>query len=186
MIYFHPQRGAVVTDKALNPRWRRYRGGADDAWRVVSEPLPKGFLRGDPEKQSFGMGGPELVFGPLEKNCRECEREFVLPAAAQKRLLEDKGAFVDAIGVRCLACTQAKNRLRDLALRYQAALGEASHAPSAKTLLAAARAALALIDGGGSAPIERAIANARKAQRLGAKANATIEALSAARKQKSV
>lgn len=179
-IYFHPQRGAVVTDKPLNRLWRRMRGGPNDAWQVLSEPLPQGFVRGDPEKQRFGMGGPELVFGPLERTCRECKRTFTWPAVAQKRLLEDGGAWIDAVQVRCLACTKRRGALARAKRAYDDALVACDEAPAAKTFLAAANAALALLHAGGKAPIPKALALARKAQRAGAKdADALVKRLRA-------
>jgi hypothetical protein len=168
VIYFHPRRGAVITDQPLNPRCLRYRGGRDSDWRVVREPLPEGFLYGDPARQHFGMGGPELVFGPLEKTCRACKRPFVFPAAAQKRLLEERRAYVDATGVYCLACTRSRNRTRKAKRAYDTAITAADEEPSAERLLAAAKAALVLIRAGGRAPIDQAIANARNAERTGA------------------
>ena len=177
MIYFHPQRGAIETDERFNPGCRRYRGGRDSDWRMISEPLPKGFLRGDPEKQFFGLGGAETVFGPLEKVCHECRATFVFTAAEQKRWYETLGFFVDATAVRCGPCRRARQGLERARKRYAVALHAAAESPSKKTHLEAARAALQVIHAGGHAPVDKAVAHARRALMLGADAAGIIRQL---------
>ncbi len=164
-IWFHPQRGAVVSEKPLNRQWLRYRGGPDDGWRQIPEPLPRGFLRGDPAKQQYGMGGPILVYGPLERRCRDCKTHFAFPASEQKHWHEVLGFTVDATAVRCLGC----RRRMQLQRVYSDAMADAAREPSAKTHLAVARAALAWKKSGGNAPRAKAVMHCRKAQALGSK-----------------
>jgi hypothetical protein len=172
-IWFHPQRGAVVTDKPLMPKWLRYRGGPDDGWRKIGEPLPKGFLRGDPEKQKFGMGGPQEVFGPLERVCRDCKKEFLFPAAEQKYWLETLRFHIDSTATRCLACRTARRKQRS----YADAVNETQKNPTARAFLNAAKAALAWHKAGGRAPLEKAVAHCRRAQKLGLEAGPLLAAL---------
>jgi hypothetical protein len=97
-----------------------------------------------------------------------------LPAAAQKRLLEEGGAMVDVTGVRCLGCTRAYNRIARAKAAYERALRAAADERTAAAYLAAARAALALVRAGGRARIDEAIANARRAERGGSQAATTV------------
>lgn len=171
----------------------RYRGGQGADWREVmrirmgpgahgyDEPLPgqklpKGFLFGDPSKQSFGMGGPQLVFGPLEKVCRDCKEPFVFPATSQKQLLEEDGAFIDTTAVRCLPCARRRSKIESARRAHAVALDALAEGAPAGSYLAAGRAALALLEAGGSLKIDRAISHCRKAQKLGARSAAGIEA----------
>lgn len=207
-MWFHPRRGAIITTSPLRPDVLRYRGGEGSLWRevmklrvelneyqqprpVAGQKLPRGFLWGEPAKQRFGMGGPEEVFGPLDKICRDCKEPFVYTAAAQKHLLEETGAFVDATAVRCLACSQRKQKLEQARRAHAAALDAVAALASAAapasdaraaTYLAAARAALALLEAGGKTSLERAIGHARKARKLGAKAGESVEQKLAARR----
>lgn len=181
MIYFHPQRGAWETTKPLNPRFRHFRGGNDADWRIVSEPLPKGFLRGDPTKQRYGLGGPDLVFGPLEKTCRDCKADFVFTAAEQKHWYETLRFPLDSTAVRCKPCRRTLQRLEAARTEYAAALHAATATPTKTTCRAVAVAAIALLDAGGRAPIAKALGFARKAERLGGNASALIAKLQARR-----
>jgi hypothetical protein len=181
MIWFHPQRGAVVTDQQLNPICRRYRGGQDADWRVISEPLPKGFLRGDASKQLFGMGGPEEVFGPLEKVCRDCRATFVFTAAEQKHWYETLGFFIDVTAVRCGGCRRARHTVERARRRYAKALQAAVETPTRASHLEVAQSGLEMIVARGRSPskkvLENLVAHARRAQRLGAGVDELLGAL---------
>ena len=177
VIYFHPQRGAFETTRSFNPRHRHYRGGRDSDWRVVSEPLPKGFLRGDPSKQRYGLGGPETVYGPLDRVCRDCKKPFLFTAAEQKYWYETLRFPLDSIAVRCAECRKILRRREKAREDYAAALQAAKKSTTAATCRAVAAAAIALIDAGGHAPIAKALGFARKAVRLGANADALVTRL---------
>jgi len=196
-VWFHPQRGAVVVTEAVNPGCMRYRGGNDGDWRDVArvkmtstdrhaepmrgERLPAGFLWGDPAKQAYGMGGPEQIYGPLEKRCRDCGNDFVFTARAQQQLYETLGVFIDVTAVRCRTCARKRRDVEAKRVAYAAAIHAAEGATTAKPLLALARATLALVQAGGRGSLDRAIACCRKARRLGAAADALEAALVALR-----
>ena len=169
-IWFHPQRGAVVTDEPLNRRWYRHRGGSDDAWRQILEPLPETFLRGDASQQTFGMGGPIEVFGPLERTCRDCDETFLFTAAEQKHWYETLRFNIDATAVRCLPCRKVIQHQR----AYTEAVERARADPSARTHLDVARAALAWRKLGGKAPREKAVMHCRKAKQLGSSSSDSV------------
>lgn len=191
-LYFHPQRGALISSDGPNLQVLGYRGGSASEWREVAklrmqrdergllvpspgQALPKGFLWGAPGRQSYGMGGPELVFGPLSKICRECEQPFVFPAHAQKHLLEEVGLYIDVTAVRCLDCARRKVKIERARRAHATALAAVAAKPDAAMVLAAARAALELLEAGGRTSIERAIGQARKARKLGARAADNVE-----------
>lgn len=195
-VWFHPQRGAQLSTRPFSSEARRYRGGNGADWRevckvqVIVEPggslkvlsrqkLPKGFEWGDASKQVYGMGGPALVFGPLEKVCRDCKQPFVFSAAAQKELLEEQGAYIDTTAVRCLRCGQARSKLEAARLAHARALNALAPDAPAQSFLAAARAALALLTTGGIAigdrVLDRALGHCRKAKSKGAGAAETVE-----------
>lgn len=191
-LYFHPQRGAVISSDGAHPLALTYRGGDMSQWREVmkvrmarnaqgvlmpvgGQTLPKGFLWGNPSRQSFGMGGPELVFGPLSKVCRECKTPFVFPAHAQKHLLEEVGLFIDVTAVRCMPCARKRGAIESAKRAHATALAFLVPEANATAYLTAARAALALLEAGGRTSVDRAIGHARKARKLGAKAAEKIE-----------
>src|SRR6186997_3344178 len=145
-IFFHPQRGAVTSAGPINPICGRYRGGQDSGWNELKGVsvevradgthehqgrLPAGFLWGDERRQFFGLGGPELVFGPLEKKCRECGKAFVFSAQEQRHWYEVLGFFIDATAVRCAACRAARRDLELARRRYEVALRTVSATPTA-------------------------------------------------------
>lgn len=88
-----------MSREPVDPRRDKYRGGRDSNWReiaqvrvtsvagapepVAGQSLPPGFLWADPTKQFLGFGAPRLVYGPLEKRCRQCAAAFVFTAKAQ-------------------------------------------------------------------------------------------------------
>lgn len=182
-VWFHPQRGGIVTLEPVPPGCRRYRGGKDSDWREIArvqlttdrvplplpaQKLPKGFLWGDPERQAYGMGGPEMLYGPLEKVCRDCKTSFVFGARAQQHLCETLGLFIDITAVRCRACARARRAIEAKRVAYAAAIHAADGATTPKPHLALARATLELVRAGGRASLDRAIASCRRARRLGA------------------
>jgi Probable zinc-ribbon domain len=198
-LFFHPQRGAMLLDAPVPPPCRRYRGGKDADWRELApvevvtadgfeQPAPgqrppPGFLWGDPTRQRFGLGGPELVFGPLEKVCRDCGAPFVFTAGEQKHLLEVLRLSTDATSVRCRRCRRAKLALERARAAYANALRAAERTPSATTHLDVALAVLAVLAAGGRAPLDKALAHCRRARRLGAAASADrVEQAIAARR----
>ncbi len=132
---------------------------------------------GDPSKQRFGMGGPQEVFGPLDRACHDCQQPFVFPAAAQKHLLEETGAFIDTTATRCLPCSRRKNKLERARRAHAEALAalDLGGPITATQYLCAARAALALLEAGGTTSLDRAIGYCRKARKLGAKAAEAVE-----------
>lgn len=199
ILSFHPQRGAIVTREPVVPMLWEYRGGKNSDWREVArvevilqgrraiaipgQPLPKGFLWGDLGKQVFGMGGGHVVFGPREHTCADCGARFPWPAKAQKELYEDKRAHTDVIAKRCRACARARGRLETARATYAAAVEAAKGATTATPHLELARATLAVLEAGGRANLDRAIAACRKARRLGAVAKAdALEASLVARR----
>jgi hypothetical protein len=199
-LFHHPQRGSILAEKDLSRGSRRYRGGADSDWREVAgieavqvngelrpSPAarpPKGFLWGDPDAQTYGMGGPELVFGPLDKVCRDCRARFVFSAREQKHLVETRRLFIDATTVRCARCRRARVELERARKAYAAALRAAETTPTAAAQLAVACAVVDVVDAGGRASLDRAVACCRRARKLGAKrAAARVEEMIASRRR---
>jgi hypothetical protein len=183
--WFHPQRGGMLTKDKVAPGCLRYRGGSDGDWREIAsldldelgcvipgQRLPRGFLWADPARQSYGLGGAQVFYGPLERTCRDCGDMFLLPAAAQRHLYETLGLFVDKLAVRCQPCARRRRALEAKRAAYAAAVAAAAGATTAQPHLDFARAAIALVAAGGRASLDRAIASARHAQRLGAGASA--------------
>jgi len=187
-LFAHPQRGVALESEPVAPAYRRYRGGRDGDWREVAavvvvaegwlwvpapgQRLPAGFLWGDPARQRFGMGGPELVFGPLEKVCHDCKEPFVHTAREQKHLAEALQLFIDVTTIRCRSCRRAKVARERARAAYAAALRTAELAPSAAAHLAVARAILDVVDAGGRAPLDKALGHCRRARKLGATTSA--------------
>ena len=186
-VFFHPQRGAFLSPGPINPQCARYRGGRDSEWRELkgvqvaeradgtyphSGTLPEGFLWGEPAKQVFGMGGPALVFGPLERVCRDCAKAFAFSAAEQKHWYEELGFLLDSTAVRCAPCRTRRRHLERARRGWELALRAAEASPSVEEHLGVARAALAVFGAGGRVPIDKALAHCTRAQRLGATAEA--------------
>jgi hypothetical protein len=188
-VFHHPQRGVVLSADPIQPRCRRYRGGADADWRElpavrvetgpdgIDRPAPgaiisPGHCWGDPSRQQYGLGGPALVFGPLEKVCRTCGAPFIFTAEEQKHWYEDLGFFIDATAVHCGPCRAAHQRVEAARRDYAAALHAARGARSAEQHLAVARAAIALLHAGGHVSIDKALGHCTRARRLGSSAGA--------------
>src|SRR4051812_23309957 len=146
LLLYHPQRGALLIEEGVSPESRRHRGsgGADSGWRELArvemvamngwqrpaptQRPPKGFLWGDPDRQVYGLSGPLLVFGPLEKKCRDCGASFVLTASEQKHLAETLQRLTLVTTIRCRACRRAKIDLERARKEYAAALSTAERA----------------------------------------------------------
>lgn len=183
IVSFHPQRGAIITLAPVPRGTWKYRGGKDSDWREVArvdvlvhsgqpEPvagqwLPAGFLWGDTSVQVSGMGLFHQVYGPLERRCADCGTRFVWPAAVQKHLYEVERAHVDTVAKRCRACATVRRTLEKARTAYAAAIAATKHGTTAQSQLALARATLAVLDAGGRANLDRAIAAARAARRSG-------------------
>lgn len=180
---------------------RAYRGGNDSDWREVasvdvirvdgalrpssSARPPRGFAWGDPGAQTYGLGGPELAFGPLDKVCCDCRARFVFTALEQKRLVETLRLFIDVTTVRCASCRRARVALEHARKAYADALRAGEAASGAAAQLAVARAILDLLDAGGRASLERAVACCRRARKLGAaRAAERLEQRIASRRQR--
>jgi len=188
-LFHHPKRGATLIDKDVPPEGRRIRGGIITSdWREVaqvqmivanghlrvapSQRPPNGFLWGDPERQVHGLSGSLLVFGPIEKTCRDCRAPFVLTAHEQKHLAETLQLLTLVTSVRCRTCRSAKVELERARKAYADALEAVARTPTAATHLEVAHPALAVISAGGRAPLDKALAHCRRARRLGAAAPA--------------
>lgn len=191
-VFFHPQRGAFLSAEAINVRVARYRGGADEQWRELkgvlveqkkdgsfstSGKLPAGFLWGDPARQVFGLGGPALVFGPLEKRCRECGVDFVFTADEQRHWYETLGFFLDATAVRCSPCRTKRRKLEQARRAWELALKAVDSTP--KSHLAVVEAGLGLLEHGGQVKREKLLMHTSRAAKLGADVSALRQRLNA-------
>lgn len=184
IVSFHPQRRGTVTLEPIHPSLWRYRGGKDSDWRHVTtvymttggcrpqvvpgQKLPKGYLWGETDKQVFGMGGGQQIFGPLELTCRDCGAAFVLPARVQQHLYEVARAYIDTMARRCQPCARKVNKLEAARKAYAAVLAKADGALTWQPHLAVARATIELLKAGGKVNLDRAIGIVRKARKLGA------------------
>ena len=180
IVSFHPQRGGMVSLEPVAPALWKYKGGRDSDWRhitrvyvirgggvVPGQALPKGFLWGDLSKQNFTVSG-HMLYGPIEKTCRDCGEPFVWSARAQQQLYEVARAFTDVFAKQCRTCARKRNKLEAARKAYAAALAAAEGALAPKPHLDVARATLELVKAGGKARLDRAIGHCRKARRLGA------------------
>lgn len=180
-VFFHPQRGAFLSGEAINARVARYRGGADDGWRELkgvrveqqkdgtfstAGKLPEGFLWGNPSRQVFGLGGPAVVYGPLEKRCRDCAVDFVFTAEEQRHWYETLGFFLDATAVRCSGCRTKRRRLEQARRTWELALVGVD--VTAASHVAVVEAGLALIERGGQVKREKLLMHLARARKLGA------------------
>ncbi len=190
-IWFHPQQGVRVepNDVTCREPWqkvvrvRAIKDGRTLAPDPTDRPrLPRGFLWADPSKQRFGLGGPALLYGPLEKTCRDCREPFVFTAGAQRGLYEDAKADLAATQVRCFPCVHQRRELEAARVEYAAALRTLAASPTGANHADAARAALRVLETGGRAGIERAIGQCRKARKLGVDTMALERRLAAHRR----
>ncbi len=180
-LFFHPQRGVFYGRDAINPRCARYRGGTDEDWQELlsfevecgpdgrdrprpNQVLPEGFLWGEPSCQRFGMGGPHLAYGPLQKVCRTCGASFVFTADEQKRWYEVRRLYVDVTAVQCARCRQLRRAQRVYAQALEAARSEPE---SAQSHLSVPLAALEVLRAGGRMALDKAFTHCRIAARLG-------------------
>jgi len=139
--------------------------------------LPKGFLWGDPSRQTFGLGGGFPFYGPLSLVCRDCKEPFVLPAHTQRHMYETIGLRVDVRPLRCQPCARTRVAFEAKRNAYHSAGAGRATATTAEPLLALGRAALAYVAVGGHVHLDRVIASVRRARKLGAKREAdTLEA----------
>lgn len=189
-VFFHPQRGAFLGAELINVRVARYRGGPDDQWRELkgvqveqqkdgsfstSGKLPAGFLWGDPSRQVFGLGGPALVFGPLEKRCRACGVDFVFTAEEQRHWYETLGFFLDATAVRCSSCRVKRRRLEQARRAWELALKGVDS--TATSHVAVVEAGLGLLEHGGQVKREKLLMHVSRAAKLGADVSALRQRL---------
>jgi hypothetical protein len=182
-LWFHPQRGACLSDDMPNPLMWERRGGSLGNWREVArvrvvetlagqvpdptQPPPKGFLWGDATKQHYGMGGAYPAYGPIQRICRTCGELFTWSARAQKQLYEVARANSDTIALHCQRCGRAANDREAKRQAYAAALRELEQQASADAHVAVAKAILELVKAGGRASLDRAVGHCSRARRLG-------------------
>lgn len=167
--------------EAIDARAARYRGGADGGWRELkglsveqqrdgsfstSGKLPAGFVWGDPSRQVFGLGGPALVFGPLEKRCRDCGVVFVFTAEEQRHWYETLGFFLDATAVRCSSCRTKRRRLEQARRAWELALRAVDS--TARSHVAVVEAGLTLLERGGRVKRATLLMHVSRAEKLGA------------------
>jgi hypothetical protein len=177
-VRYNPQRGVRISldlDTAL-AGWHeiaRVQVRERAPWpRILpGQRLPEGFLWADPEKQNFGMSGPFLAYGPIERRCRDCREMFTWSAAAQQHLYETIGAIVDTTATRCQACARARRKREEARVAYADALRALEAAPSAAGHLRVAKAILELLRAGGRTSLEKAIGHCTRARKLGAAAS---------------
>lgn len=188
-LYFHPRRGGyVVEERHFVPQVLDFRGGDDADWAVVGkvrgrptrvtygatasgvelaplpgQPLPDGFLWADEPwtTQSYGIGGPELFFGPLHVVCRRCGIPFVASAKLQKKLYEEQRKFVDKRPSLCATCLT----VRAIRKTYEKQVELLRETGSPDAHLNAARLAVLLLTGRDQVPVDKAIGYSRTARR---------------------
>jgi hypothetical protein len=165
---------------AIDPRCARYRGGSDDDWQELSsvelergpdgfdrprqhQALPEGFLWAEPSCQRFGMGGPRMAYGPLQKVCRTCGASFVFTAEEQKRWYEGYRLHTDVTAVHCARCRELRRAQRAYAQALEAARLEPQ---SAQRQLGVPLAALEVLRAGGRMALDKAFTHCRHAARL--------------------
>lgn len=150
---------------------------------IVQQPLPRGFLWADRTKQRHGWGGPNLIYGPIARRCHRCKAPFTWTARAQKHLYETIGAWTDVVANLCQPCARARRAIEDARAAYATARAAAEVAPTAAAYALVGKRMLELLEAGGSASIERAIAYCSHARKLGAgAANDAIDAKLRARR----
>lgn len=174
-VWFHPEYGGRIMKEApAGNSWRQIASVqvVVGPYRMLTplpgQRLPRGFLWGDPSKQNFGLSGPEMVFGPLPRVCRDCGESFVLGARAQQQLYEVARAFIDVRPKRCQPCGRRRNAIERARNVYADTLRVVAANETAVTHLAVARAVLELVRAGGKASLDKAIGHCRRARRLGA------------------
>ncbi|GEM_PF-1842671 len=138
-------------------------------FRIVGgQTLPKGFLWGQPSKQTFGMKGPFVVFAPIHRRCRDCRAMFEWPAKAQQHLYETLGVNVEKTATRCQACARKRRAIEAARAEYAKAAAEIP-ADTAAPYLRVVTAMLEVLEAGGTLSIERAIGYCTRARKLGAR-----------------
>lgn len=187
-VFFHPQRGAAASADPIPPTRLRYRGGPDVGWVALNAfvtwnqdgsftrhgRLPPGFLWGAPERQRYGLGGPLVAFGPLERDCRDCQRPFVFTAEEQQDWYEVRGFFIDVTAVRCRACRRKRHALEYARRGWAMALDEVKRDASVECARRAVKAGLLVVERGGRVAWQTLF---RLAARAGPEAQAQVRAL---------
>lgn len=147
---------------------------------VGGQSLPKEFLWAQPSKQTFGMSGPFVVFGPIHRRCRDCKVMFEWPAKAQQHLYETLGVSVEKTAIRCQACARTRRAIEEARAAYAKVAAEVP-ADTAAPYVRVAKAMLDVLEAGGKVSIDRAIGYCTRARKLGAAVDA-IEAKLRARR----
>lgn len=182
-VWYHPQFGVAIRFEQPAAPWNRdgfpvvpYTAVASldvikgTTWRyeiVPGQSLPKGFLWGEREKQKFGMSGHNVAYAPLHLRCRDCKKPYTWSASAQKHLYETIGVQIDKTSTRCQPCAQKRRALEGARAQYAKAVADIPAETSAP-YVRAAKAALEVLERGGTLSIDRAIGYCTRARKLGA------------------
>ncbi len=136
--------------------------------------LPAGAILGDPTRQNFGIGPPQLYYVDRQKRCESCARDFVFSAKEQQYWYEQLGFIRDSTAKDCAPCRKERRAEKKLMAQLRAAIEACRATPTARAHLDVARATWALREQGLGGNIDRAIGAARAAYRLDSK---QVEAL---------
>lgn len=196
-LWYHPQHGAQIATQ--RPSWSWSVDGLPVvAWtevmqlaattehgtfRVIpGQKLPKGYLWGNPSMQKYGLGGPFLVYAPIERRCHACKEMYIWSARAQKHLYETIGVWIDKTAKHCQSCARERRAREEARAAYATALAELAATPSGAAHATVATTMLAILEAGGRVSLEKAIGHCTRARRLGDTSIASVEAALRARR----
>lgn len=61
-------------------------------------------IKGDYQKQFFGMGLPIIAYTDLSRKCVNCDKDFIFSAKEQQYWYEEAGFILDSVPKTCLEC----------------------------------------------------------------------------------
>ncbi len=145
------------------PEGRSWSGWDWDTSELV---LPRGAVRGDPNRQVFCCGGPKLFYVDQHRTCQQCDDDFVFGAREQRFWYEVLAFHESSRAIRCAPCRKKQRSLKALHAQLAAALARVREEPrDGPALFEAAATTLELHRRTGAGDLDRAVGHVRGAAR---------------------
>jgi len=131
--------------------------------------MPKGAVRGDVRAQEFcrQCHVPRYFYVDVDRRCVQCGEEFTFSAREQKYWFEGLKFHFDSRAIRCRACRRSRRSDKALNAQLSALATDLRARPKDAALwVAQAEALLRLREKTGHGDLDKALASARKAEKI--------------------
>ncbi|KHD11347.1 hypothetical protein PN36_20450 [Candidatus Thiomargarita nelsonii] len=80
--------------------------------------FPESAIKADIERQNYSIY-PKKLYVDMERQCTQCNRQFIFFAAEQKYWYETLGFYIDADCVKCIDCRKKEQKIKKMMLDYE-------------------------------------------------------------------